>query len=214
MRFPAPDKIRVVLADDHELVRSGIRTLLASLPGVEVVAEAGDGDELLQVLGSAAVDVVLTDLTMPGMDGISAIARIRAQHPALRILVLSMHDSGELVRRAIEAGASGYLTKDAPDFELDLALRSVMATGRYFSPGLTQRLLARPQPAAQEELTPRQLEILILLAQGNATKEIGFRLGLSGRTVDVHRARIMERLGLYDIASLTRYALRKGLVKP
>ena len=206
-------KIRLVLADDHELVRSGIKSLLDSLPGVEVVAEARDGDELLQVLDRSEADVVMTDLTMPGMDGITAIERIRERHPAVRILVLSMHDAGDLVKRAVDAGASGYLTKDAPDFELELALRSVLSHGRYFSPALTQRLLSRPEPSAADELTPRQMEILVLLAQGKASKEIGYQLGLSGRTVDVHRARIMERLELHDIASLTRYALRKGLIK-
>jgi DNA-binding NarL/FixJ family response regulator len=205
--------IRVVLADDHDLVRSGIKALLATVEGVQVIAEARNGNELLQLLETVQPDVVMTDISMPGMDGITAIAEIHTRHPEVRVLVLSMYDTVDFVKRAVANGACGYLMKDAPPFELEQALRSVMATGSYFSATVAQRLLQPSEPTVDDELTTRQVEILTLIAQGKSAKEIAFELGLSPKTVDVHRARIMERLRLNDIASLTRYAVRKGLIK-
>jgi DNA-binding NarL/FixJ family response regulator len=209
-----PKTIRVVLADDHDLVRSGIKALLTMIEGVEVIAEARDGRELITLVESLDPDVVMTDISMPGMDGITAIAEIHTKHPHVRILVLSMYDTVDFVKRAVTNGACGYLMKDAPPFELEQAMRSVMATGSYFSPAIAQRLLQPSEPTVDDELTHRQVEILRLIAQGRASKEIAYELGLSPKTVDVHRARIMERLRLNDIASLTRYAVRKGLIKP
>ena len=206
--------IRVVLADDHDLVRSGIKALLSMIDGVEVIAEARDGQELIQLVENLEPDVVMTDISMPRMDGIAAISQIHARHPKVRLLVLSMYDTVDFVKRAVASGACGYLMKDAPPFELEQAVRSVMATGSYFSPAIAQRLLQPSEPTIDDELTQRQIEILKLIAQGRASKEIAFELGLSPKTVDVHRARIMERLRLNDIASLTLYAVRKGLVKP
>jgi DNA-binding NarL/FixJ family response regulator len=205
--------IQVVLADDHDLVRSGIKALLSTVEGVQVIAEARNGNELLQLLESVKPDVVMTDISMPGMDGITAIAEIHARFPDVRVIVLSMYDTVDFVKRAVANGACGYLMKDAPPFELEQALRSVMATGSYFSAAVAQRLLQPSEPTVDDELTTRQVEILTLIAQGKSAKEIAFELGLSPKTVDVHRARIMERLRLNDIASLTRYAVRKGLVK-
>jgi DNA-binding NarL/FixJ family response regulator len=205
--------IRVVLADDHDLVRSGIKALLSTVDGVEVIAEARNGNELLQLLETVKPDVVMTDISMPGMDGITAIAEIHSRYPEVRVVVLSMYDTVDFVKRAVANGACGYLMKDAPPFELEQALRSVMATGSYFSAAVAQRLLQPSEPTVDDELTVRQVEILTLIAQGKSAKEIAFELGLSPKTVDVHRARIMERLRLNDIASLTRYAVRKGLVK-
>jgi len=209
----APLPIQVVLADDHDLVRSGIKALLSTVEGVQVIAEARNGNELLQLLESVKPDVVMTDISMPGMDGITAIAEIHARFPDVKVLVLSMYDTVDFVKRAVANGACGYLMKDAPPFELEQALRSVMATGSYFSAAVAQRLLQPSEPTVDDELTTRQVEILTLIAQGKSAKEIAFELGLSPKTVDVHRARIMERLRLNDIASLTRYAVRKGLVK-
>ena len=206
--------VRVVLADDHDLVRSGIKALLTMVEGVQVVAEARDGKELIALVEDLMPDVVMTDISMPGMDGITAIAEIHAKHPEVRLLVLSMYDTVDFVKRAVANGACGYLMKDAPPFELEQAVRSVMATGSYFSPAIAQRLLQPSEPTVDDELTHRQVEILRLIAQGRASKEIAYELGLSPKTVDVHRARIMERLRLNDIASLTLYAVRKGLVKP
>lgn len=209
-----PTVIRVVLADDHDLVRSGIKALLGMIDGVEVIAEARDGRELVTLVESLLPDVVMTDISMPGMDGIAAIAEIHARHPQVHLLVLSMYDTVDFVKRAVSNGACGYLMKDAPPFELEQALRSVMATGTYFSPIIAQRLLQPSEPTVDDELTHRQVEILRLIAQGKASKEIAYDLGLSPKTVDVHRARIMERLQINDIASLTLYAVRKGLIKP
>lgn len=183
------------------------------IDGVEVIAEARDGQELLALLADVTPDLVMTDISMPGMDGIAAIAEIHAQYPALRVLVLSMHKDVDLVKRATANGACGYLMKDAPPQELELAVRSVMASGSYFSPSVARSLLQPSEPTPDDELTERQIEILKLIAQGRASKEIAHELGLSSKTVDVHRAHIMERLCLNDIASLTRYAIRKGLIK-
>lgn len=206
--------VRVVLADDHDLVRSGIKALLSMIKGVEVIAEARDGQELITLAEELMPDVVMTDISMPGMDGIAAIAHLNKSRPQVKLLVLSMYDTVDFVKRAVASGACGYLMKDAPPFELEQAIRSVMATGTYFSPAIAQRLLQPSEPTVSDELTERQIEILRLIAQGKASKEIAYELGLSPKTVDVHRARIMERLHLGDIASLTLYAVRKGLIKP
>lgn len=209
-----PSTIQVVLADDHELVRSGIRSLLSTLKGVQVMAEVCDGEELLKLLEDVHPDVVITDINMPGMDGITAVRQIRQRSPDLRVIMLSMNDSAETIRRAVASGANGYVRKDAPAFELEMALRSVMSTGSYFGAGVAKSLLERGEPAMEELLTERQVEILTLLVKGKSSKEIAFDLGLSSKTVDVHRTRIMERLQLNDLASLTLYAVRKGIVKP
>ncbi len=206
--------VRVVLADDHDLVRSGIKALLSMIKDVEVIAEARNGQELITLAEELMPEVVMTDISMPGMDGIAAIAHLSKSRPQVRLLVLSMYDTVDFVKRAVASGACGYLMKDAPPFELEQAIRSVMATGTYFSPVIAQRLLQPSEPTVTDELTERQIEILRLIAQGKASKEIAFELGLSPKTVDVHRARIMERLHLSDIASLTLYAVRKGLIKP
>ncbi len=206
--------VRIVLADDHDLVRSGIKALLSMVDGIEVIAEARNGEELITLVESLTPDLVMTDISMPGMDGISAIAHLRQSRPGVRLLVLSMYDTVDFVKRAVANGACGYLMKDAPPFELEQAVKSVMATGSYFSPTIAQRLLQPSEPTITEELTQRQIEILTLIAQGRASKEIAYDLGLSPKTVDVHRARIMERLQINDIASLTLYAVRKGLIKP
>jgi DNA-binding NarL/FixJ family response regulator len=214
MKSNEPQKVRVVLADDHDLVRSGIKALLGMVAGVEVIAEARNGKELVALVEDLVPDVVMTDISMPEMDGITAIGQIHARFPQVRLLVLSMYDTVDFVKRAVAHGACGYLMKDAPPFELEQAVRSVMATGSYFSPVIAQRLLQPSEPTVDDELTHRQVEILKFIAQGKASKEIAFELGLSPKTVDVHRARIMERLHLNDIASLTLYAVRKGLIKP
>lgn len=208
------ESVRLVLADDHQLVRRGLKALLQSISGVEVVAEAGEGAELLTLVGSLLPDLVITDLSMPGMDGITALREIHRTHPAIPVLVLSMTDACETVRHAIESGACGYLLKGAPQFELEQAIRSVMTTGSYFSPAVAQRLLQPAEPTPADELTERQLQVLKLLAGGRAAKEIAYELGLSVKTVDVHRARIMERLNIKGVAGLTLYAVRKGLIVP
>jgi DNA-binding NarL/FixJ family response regulator len=212
-RAPAEGAVRVVLADDHDLVRSGIAALLSLVDGVEVIAEARSGEELIALVEQLQPDLVLTDITMPGMDGLAAVAQIHSRWPQVRLVVLSMHHTIEFVKRAVANGACGYLMKNAPSFELNQAIRSVIAGGSYFSPSISQQLLQPAEPTVADQLTGRQIEILRFIAQGRSSKEIAFELGLSSKTVDVHRARIMQRLELKDVASITRYAVRNGLVE-
>ena len=206
--------IRLVIADDHELVRAGMRLLLGAAPGLDVVGEARGGVELEQAVDRLRPDVVITDLSMPDGDGVAAIESLRGRHAAIRILVLSMYDTPEAIRRAMRAGANGYVLKGSPSAEIEEAIRDVMGGGTYYSPRAAQCLAADDAPRPEDLLTPRQIEILGLLARGLSSKEIGFDLGLSSKTVDVHRASIMARLGLGDVASLTLYAVRAGLVDP
>ena len=205
--------IGIVLADDHALVRSAIGALLSCISGVKLLGEARDGVELLRIVEAVQPDIVITDLSMPGMDGYTAAARIKSEFPDVRVVALSAQHSVEAVKRAVASGACGYLRKDAPIFELELTIRGVMNCGTYFGSDIVQLLLQPTPLSAKELLTERQFEVLIGLAQGKSTKEIGSELGLSSKTVDVHRARIMARLNINDIASLTRLAIRAGLLK-
>lgn len=213
--YPHAERKRsqVILADDHDLVRGGIRGLIELLPDVEVMAEASSGEELLALLESLTPDLVITDIHMPGIDGLDAVARIRRAHGPLPILVLSMHDTPDFVQRAVTSGANGYLMKNAAPSELQHAVQTILATGHYFNARVARMLLEKVDTCADDGLTDRQVEILSLIARGLSSKEIGYELGLSSKTVDVHRARIMERLQVRDVASLTRYAVRRGLIK-
>lgn len=211
--MPSRPTIRVVIADDHQLVRAAIGALLARIGGVEVIAEARDGEELLKALEPVQPDVVITDIAMPRMDGIAAIKRIRERYPELRVLVLTMDESVDVVKRAVASGANGFIRKSAPDFELETALRSVMSTGTYFGAGIAQRLLEPTGSPLERGLTERQIEVLSMLASGRSSKQVAFELGLSTKTVNVHRTRIMDRLQLRDLPSMTLYAVRHGLIK-
>ncbi len=211
---PQASLVRIVLADDHLMVRSAIKALLADIDGTEVVGEASDGRELIALVDRLEPDLVMSDITMPGMDGIAATAEITARHPSIPVLMLSMQDTADVVKQAVASGARGYVMKDAPAFELEHAIRCVLESGRYFSPAITTLLLQPSATPAEEELTPRQIEIVSLLVRGMNSVEVGHKLGLSPKTVDVHRGRIMDRLGFRDLASLTLYAVRKGLIKP
>lgn len=214
MKTATPDsRVRLILADDHDLVRSGLKAMLSAIPVVEVIAEARDGEELIALVEKLDPELVMTDLDMPRVDGITAIAHLRRSRPRVKLMVLSMSNTVELVKQAVASGACGYVMKDAPAAELEQAVRSVIASGSYFSSTIMMRLLQVSEPTVEEALTQRQIEILTLLAKGHASKEIAFKLGLSSKTVDVHRARIMERLQLHDLASLALYAARKGLIK-
>jgi DNA-binding NarL/FixJ family response regulator len=209
---PASAPIRLVLADDHEIVRSGLLALLSAIQGVQVIGEAADGRTLLELVDTLQPDVVLTDISMPDIDGLAAIEQISAQHPQVRCVVLTMYDSVEVVKRAVAAGACGFVMKNSPRHELEQAIREVHAQGSYFSPRVASRMLMPGDSG--EPLTERQAEVLKLLVQGKGTKEIAFELGLSPKTVEVHRARIMERLQVRDLTALTRYAIRIGLIQP
>lgn len=202
----------MVLADHYEMVRAAIGALLSAMTGFAIVAEARTGAELVSLVEQVRPDLVITEVHMPGSDAFGAIAEIHRRHPDVRVLALSADETIDAVKQAIASGACGYLMKRAPSYELEHAVRSVMARGFYYSPLTAQRLLEPPTPTAGPALTPRQVQILTLLAMGRSSREIAGDLGLSSKTVDVHRGRIMERLELNDLASLTRYALRSGLV--
>lgn len=208
--------IRVLLADDHTLVRAGIHALLIGMPEVEVVGEAADGGEALKMALSLQPDVVLMDIAMKGMNGLEAAARLRQDLPSARVVILSMHATADYLQRALRAGVAGYMLKDAATLELRLALAAVMRGETYLSPAVSapivEGFLQHDRSAGEVDLTPRQREILCRIAAGQSTKEIAFQLGLSGKTVDTHRAQLMERLGIRDVAGLVRYALRAGLI--
>ncbi|HEY0160732.1 MAG TPA: response regulator transcription factor [Thermoanaerobaculia bacterium] len=210
--------IRVLLADDHTLVRAGIRGLLAGLAGVEVVGEAGDGHEALRLAESLRPDVVLLDIGMPGLNGLEVAVRLAKLDPAIRIVILSMHMSEEYVLQALRAGAAGYLLKGADVAELEVAVRAVARGETYLSPAVSKRVVddyvSRTNGAGDPlgALTSRQREILQLVAEGNTSKEIAHRLGLSYRTVEAHRNQMMKRLDVHDVTGLVRFAVRVGLI--
>lgn len=212
--------IRVLLVDDHALVRAGLSALLKRLPGIEVVAEAGDGRQALELITRHRPDVVLMDIAMPGLNGLEATAQIKKNFPAVRVMILSMHANEEYVLRALRAGASGYLLKGATLAELELAVNAVARGETYLTPSMSKYVVTeyvRRAGAARDplaQLTPRYREILQLIAEGNTSKEISGKLEISLRTVEAHRAQLMERLDIHDIAGLVRYAIRVGLVTP
>ena len=211
---------RIVLADDHVLVRAGIRALLMQMADVDVVGEASDGREALALVAQHRPDLLLIDIAMRGMNGLDAAALARNQFPDVKVIILSMHPTEEYVIQALRAGAAGYLLKDAASIELELALRAVINGGTYLSPAISRTVidayLARSSVtgAPAEPLTARQREILKLVAGGQSTKEIAFALDISVKTVETHRAQIMERLGIHDVPGLVKYAMRMGIIPP
>jgi DNA-binding NarL/FixJ family response regulator len=210
--------IRVLLADDHTLVRAGIRSLVQALSGIQVVAEAGDGRETLSLIETHQPDVALLDIAMPGLNGLEVAAQVADNFPFVRVIILSMHATEEYVLRALRAGASGYLLKDADTSELELAIKAVTRGETYLSPAVSKhvteyvRRVGEEAPSTLERLTPRQREVLQLVAEGYTTQEIARMLNLSVKTVETHRTQLMERLDIHDIAGLVRYAVREGLV--
>ena len=213
----AEGAVRILIVDDHTLVRAGIKMLLATIPNVEVVAEASDGGEALPLVERFRPQVVLMDIAMKSLNGLDTTAKITAAYPDVRVLILSMHANEEYVLQALRAGAAGYLLKEAATAELEIALQAVSRGETYLSPpvsravvdGYVQRIAERPP---NDGLTPRQREILRLIAKGLGTKEIAYQLDLSVKTIETHRAMVMERLGIRDVAGLTRYAIRAGLI--
>ena len=210
--------IRVLVADDHTLVRAGIRGLLAGLEGVEVVGEVGEGHDALRLAEELRPDIVFLDIGMPGLNGLEVASRLNSVDPAVRVVILSMHSAEEYVLRALRAGCAGYLLKGSAVAELEVAVRAVARGETYLSSAVSKRVveeyLSRTGSAADplDALTPRQREILQLVAEGNTSKDIASRLLLSFKTVEAHRAQIMERLGVHDVAGLVRFAVRVGLV--
>jgi DNA-binding NarL/FixJ family response regulator len=212
--------IRVLLADDHTLVRAGVKALLVRIPGVEVVGEAANGREALRLMKGLAPDVALMDIAMPELNGLDATAHAARDHPGVRVIIVSMHASEPYVQEALAAGAAGYLLKDADLDELERAIRSVMRGGRYLTPAVSRHLIGGSRGGASAEaprggaLSARQREVLQLVAEGRSTREIAERLHLSVKTVESHRAQLMEKLQIFEVAGLTRYAIRTGLIQP
>ena len=211
--------IRIVIADDHTLVRAGLRSLLEDLPDVQVVAECADGREALAAVESLRPDIALLDISMPELNGLDAAARIVGAHRDTRVVIVSMYSNERYVAQALAAGVSGYVLKNAAIEELPILLRSVMRGETYLSPAISKQVVdtlrARMEGRAEgpaDPLTARQREILQLLAEGKNTKEVAHLLGLSAKTVEAHRAQIMDRLDIHDVPGLVKYAIRTGLI--
>lgn len=211
--------IRVLLADDHTLVRAGIRALLEAQPGIEVVAESGDGREALDLIVKHGPDVALLDIGMPNLNGLEVARRVAKESPRTRVIVLSMYADRTYVRQALGAGVAGYLLKGAAVAELPLALQSVMRGETYLTPRISRDVVQGFLQGSESEppdpldgLTKRQREILQLIAEGRSTKEIARALDVSVKTVETHRMRMMERLGIHDVPGLVRFAIRAGIV--
>jgi DNA-binding NarL/FixJ family response regulator len=220
------DKITVLLADDHTLFRAGVRMLLGELTDVEIVGEASDGHETLSLVQTLKPDVIFLDIAMKGLNGIEVASRITHILPSARIIILSMHASEEYVVRALQAGVDGYLLKDSVPGELEFALRAVLRGDKFLSPAVSKSVVGgflgqhdsnpnrdpSPTLVPLERLTPRQRETLQLIAEGATTKEIAAKLKRSVKTIEAHRAELMNRLDIHDIAGLVRYAIRIGLI--
>jgi two-component system, NarL family, response regulator NreC len=211
--------IRVLLADDHAMLRSGLRALLSAEPDMEVVGEAGNGEEAVRLTERLKPDVVVMDISMPVMDGLAATKEIAEKVPGTRVLVLTMHAEEQYLLKVLESGGSGYVLKRSADTELMEAIRTVHRGEAFLYPSATQLLLRayrrgeRPEPPAGGKLSDREAEVLRLTAEGYSNTEIGGQLYLSPKTVDTYRQRIMEKLGLHHRAELVRYALATGLLR-
>jgi DNA-binding NarL/FixJ family response regulator len=212
--------IRILIADDHALVRAGFRSLLEKLDGCEVVADVGDGRETLRLLEQLQPDVVLMDVKMPGLNGLEATAHITRDHPNVRVVILSMYANEEYVIQALRAGAVGYLLKDAAIPELQLAVQAAVRGEMYLSPAISKRVLmdyiqlVGGGGGMLDALTGRQREVLQLIAEGNTIKEVAQILQISVKTAEAHRTQLMERLDIHDVTGLVRFAIRVGLVTP
>jgi len=210
--------IRLVLADDHALVRAGLRMLLGTLPDIDVVGEAEDGVALLAMSAALKPDLVLMDIAMPKLGGLQAASQLLAILPEARIIVLSMHQEDLYVRQALRTGVRGYLVKDSAPAELEMAIRAVALGDVYLSPAVSKAVVydyvdrLKKEDESTNPLTPRQTEVLKLIAQGQSTKEIARELDLSVKTVDTHRSQLMKQLDVHEVTGLVRYAMRTGLI--
>lgn len=209
---------RVLLADDHALVRAGIRALIGELEGIEVVAEAGSGREALRLTEELQPDIVLLDIAMPALSGLEVLAETAKRFPNVRVIILTVHEEREYALQALRSGAAGYLPKSAGRTELQDAIETVARGETYVSGELARKSILQQAGGVKHDamlkmLTPRQREILILIAEGNTTRDIAVSLKISVKTVESHRAQLMERLDIHEMAGLVRFAIRTGLVK-
>jgi DNA-binding NarL/FixJ family response regulator len=212
------DPTRVLIADDHTLIRAGIRSLLEKLSGIEVVAEASDGREVLRLVAEHRPLIVLMDIAMPNLNGLDATRVLTESYPNVRVIILSIYSDEEHVYQALRAGAAGYLLKGAATEELELAIRSVAQGETYLGPQVSRPVIAEyirrtKAPGSGENLSVRQRQVLQLIAEGKTTKQVALELNISVKTVESHRAQLMDRLNIHDVAGLVRYAIRMGLVK-
>lgn len=215
-------KIRVLLADDHAVLRAGLRALLNAQADMEVVGEAGDGAQAVRLAQALAPDIALLDISMPGMDGLAALRQMRRLCPQTRAVVLTMHEEAGFLRQVLEAGGAGYVLKRAAESELLAAIRAVRRGEVFVDPAMTHELVqaylgrenAAAPSAAEAELSPRETEVLALIAAGYTNQQIAEKLVISVKTVETHKAHIMEKLGARSRVDLVRYALEKGLLKP
>jgi two-component system, NarL family, response regulator NreC len=221
-------KTRILIADDHDVVRSGLKLLLRSHPDFSIVAEAADGEEAVRLSDKHHPDIVIMDISMPKLDGIEATKLIKEQHPEISILILSVHENEEYAYHVLRAGASGYLLKNSGKKEIFDAIRSALSGDRFFSPGISKIIVdgfvnraeaggtgerKGQRTGAKQELTEREIEILQFIAQGFTNRQIADRLSLSFRTVNTHRANLMQKLDIHETAGLVRYAINAGLIK-
>jgi DNA-binding NarL/FixJ family response regulator len=212
------NRIRVLLVDDHVLVRAGVRALIEKIPNVEVVGEASTGRQALEMVKAKLPNLVVMDIAMAELGGLEALPRITKDFPGVKVIILSAHANEEYVIRALRSGAAGYMLKDAATSELKLAIDSVAQDKTYLSPSISRTVIDRYLErvggpfSPLEQLTPRQREILQLIAEGKHTKEIAADLDIGVKTVESHRLQLMERLNIHDIPGLVRYAIRSGLV--
>jgi DNA-binding NarL/FixJ family response regulator len=211
----------IVIADDHELVRAGIRSILLREPDMDIVGEAATGEEAVQIACAKMPDVVMMDLSMPGRGGLFAMSELRSRAPSIKVLALSMHNADEYIQEALRNGAAGYILKDSGHEELVLAIRRVLTGKIYLSPDVAERVISNmvfdaPKPvsalASLESLSARELQVLKLVAQGEGNKQVADKLHLSIKTVEKHRASLMRKLGLRNSAMLVSYAISHGLV--
>jgi DNA-binding NarL/FixJ family response regulator len=216
-----PLKTRVLLADDHAVVRHGLRLVLDAEPDLEVVAEAGNGAEAVKLGSQPDVDLAIIDISMPRMTGLQAAAELHRRRPELRTLILSMHDNERYLYEALRAGASGYVLKTVVDRDLVEACRAAMRGEAFIYPAAMTQLIRdylrqarNDEPVKEDPLTPREQEVVKLIAESYSTKQIADALVISEKTVERHRANILEKLGMHDRVELTRYAIRRGLVQP
>ncbi len=212
------EPVRLLLADDHPLFRAGIRVLIEQIPGFQVVAEAENGDQVLEETLKCKPDIILMDISMPGTNGLEMTVNVLRSFPNVRVIILSMHAEKEYVLQAFQAGAKGYLLKGARPPELELAISAVARGGVYISPGASQHVVTTAVRYAQESdllktLSPRQREVLYYIARGEGRQTIALKLGLSAKTVDAYRAQLMRKLDIHDVASLVRYALKAGVLQ-